>query len=264
VKSDDDQWLKQWWAPLAVAVVAGFIIFGVTLSPDPAIRIAAAVGGGVVLLGVLATKSAREKIWKPVRRGIESFFGLRLSTPTRREAEAAKFAQLEGQAAKVRQDEVKAFFDRGVEEAMRQASAADGVMRQQHERDLEVAKLAGQHEGREAALAEVAAQRAVPIAEPVWRVEEYGDDSSQGTYALTNSELKAVVTDVVLSAEPELFAFTSSVNWPDTWVFYRFSGQRTRQGQAGVMFTVRWRDENGDWRSGRAWLDRLPRKGIVL
>lgn len=83
--TSDDFSLKEWWLPLSVAVVGGVIVGGF-LSPNPALQIAAVTLGALVLIGILVTRTAKRRVWRPLWRRFRWLATVRLTT-TGRQAE---------------------------------------------------------------------------------------------------------------------------------------------------------------------------------
>lgn len=121
------------------------------------------------------------------------------------------------------------------------------------------AKQTGIAEGRAEALKEVEAERAVPLAKPNWIVSMI-----HGVYRLANTQGGVSVTDVSLSAPVDKFILDGQTQWPGNFdQATQFRGSPTHTGrEAGVPFTVRYRDARGDWHDLPAFLDRELPQGV--
>jgi hypothetical protein len=122
------------------------------------------------------------------------------------------------------------------------------------------AKQAGIDQGRAEALAEIEAERAVPLVKPNWTVTP----ESGRAYRLSNTQSGVSISEVALSAPTNKFAFDNETQWPGSFDQpVTFGGYPTDAGREdGVPFTVRYRDTRGDWRELPAFLDREFRPGI--
>jgi len=191
------------------------------------IPIGVATVGGLTVAGILAIflKPVRERFWKPLGRALRWPFTLRPTTTRSLEA----------------MDEKNELLQTAVGEA-KQTGIAEG-----------------RAEGRAEALREVEAERAVPLANPNWTVSMI-----HGVYRLANTQGGVSVTDVSLSAPVDKFILDGQTQWPGNFdQATRFRGSPTHTGrEAGVPFTVRYRDARGDWHDLPAFLDREIPQGV--
>lgn len=219
----------------------GAIVWNVT--PDEVLRLVwiplgVTVAGGLILAAILAifVKPVRDKFWKPIGRGFRWLFSLRLTTTKRIALREAEYQRLRDEAGFALSDSARRTI---------------------------TAELVAFNRGRAEALAEVEAQRAEPLIEPVWRVMQ----TEPGYYVLHNMQNNASVSSISIAAPAHDFLFTSDTQWTGPLVnnVQNFRGERRRRGEAlGVRFTIRWRDANGDWRVGEAFIDKEPRRATVL
>jgi len=202
---------------------------------------ASAIFGGAAATLIAAALLAifnpavREKFWRPIGRALRWPFTLRLTTTRWR-------AVIDDQ------------IDRLMWEVVETGRQGD--------RKAAEAELAGYKRGREEALAEIAAQRAAVLTQPVWRVVDVGDNG----YMLNNTQSGVTIGSVSISAEPEVFEFIGDTQWPDLLEGARvFRGERKQRGRKfGVKFEVRWQDAHGDWQVGSAFLDRVSPRAVVF
>ena len=253
----DTDWLENLWAPLGV---------------------------GILLLAIAAsfTKGAKEKVWAPLARTVARVFTIRLTTSTRLDAAAANVAELGkrlseaddtvSNAASEARVEIEATRSLALYEMARDTAARNSdhqremvALRTTHEAAAEAAFLGGREQGRAEALAEVAAERALPLLRPEWRIVPLEDD----LFLLNNTQSGVVVSDISIQAMMGSFEFVGDSQWPG-----EFSGSQTFRGERigngrifGVDFIIYYRDRNGDAKQGKAWIDKAPRgprTGIIL
>jgi len=217
-------------------------------------------------LSALVSSTVRDKVWKPFGRALRWPFRLRLTTTVRRATEATDRADLELNA------QTYAASARNAREVARQEIEAEKLRsrlfaeaaQQQREQEVMDARRQSLAEGLEAgraeALAEIAAERAVPSVTPTWQVKDEGEFG----WTLLNAQHNAYVSDVSIRAHVQQFAFTSATQWAG-----RFHGQAPFDGRVltvgsmhGVRFTIDYRDERGDLQSGEAFIDRQPLAGF--
>lgn len=260
----------------------------------------AIVGGALAtvlaagLLRIFSRAALSRKIWQAVSGWVRWPLSLRVTTSARQAAAAATTSKLrdaaETNARKYREvcdvldvrpvradstlvveriqrlqeasieawkharDQIEATHSLAVQEAARAEN--------EHRLALVAATEAGAEQGRAAALAEIEAQRAVRLPQPVWRVDELQDSD---VLILRNTQPDVVVSDVSLQVPLGDFAFAGPSQWPgrSTGVV-EFRGTRQGNGRAfGVRFIVHWRDAHGDPRVGEAFVDKSPRKASV-
>lgn len=239
------------------------------------------VGGAVAALlatGVVAifNKPVRERFWKPIGRLLWWPFTFRITTAKRQAVERDTVNELKRELGHVIEAAVKAQRDgETATEAARREGEAQAMKTQEiaqqealkrhknYQQQIETAREFGREEGRASAFAEVEAQRAVPLPQPVWRVD--GVEGSDA-FVLRNTQPDVVVSDLSLQAPLGDFVFSGPSQWPGSSTgVVTFHGDRQRHGRAfGVKFVVRWRDANGDPRVGEAFLDKEPHRAIVL
>lgn len=103
-------------------------------------------------------------------------------------------------------------------------------------------------EGYEKRSAEVAKTRE-SVSQPVWRISVPSRTSGFGSYYWLNNH-GAGVSDVTLTCDRALFILHEEVVFPGPLTPHtgkQFSGELTERGHAeGAVFTVAWRDQNGD------------------
>lgn len=103
-------------------------------------------------------------------------------------------------------------------------------------------------EGRDARSAEVAKERELG-GQPVWRISVPNQASGFGSFYWLNNH-GAGVSDVTLTCDRTLFILHEEVVFPGPLTPHtgkQFSGELTERGRTeGVVFTVAWRDDNGD------------------
>lgn len=113
---------------------------------------------------------------------------------------------------------------------------------------------------------EVEAERRV-ARRPAWRVEARDRLGYTGIYFLENSGYG--VSDVTLSCDSDLFELQRPVVWPGafgddqpgTYMARPFDGAPTERGTSeGVVFTIGWHDNNGDYAEEEV---RLARDEII-
>jgi hypothetical protein len=198
------------------------------------IPIGVVIIGGLALAGILAIflKPVRERFWKPVGRALCWLFTLRLITTHR---------------LKVLSDERESLL----------YEVFDAHSQGRHQAAEE--KQAGIAEGRAEALAEIEAERSVPLVKPNWTVSMMG-----GGYTLANTQRGVSVSEVSLSAPVDKFTLDGQTQWSGKFSqMTPFKGVPTHAGRkAGVEFTVRYRDARGDWHDLPAFLDRESRQTV--
>ncbi|MBX3093608.1 MAG: hypothetical protein KF680_03580 [Cryobacterium sp.] len=100
--------------------------------------------------------------------------------------------------------------------------------------------------------AEVAVERAT-TREPKWHFDARDNLGEEFFYWLENRG--AMVTDVSITCDPEMFLLDGDTSWPgvfgderaNAYEGKRFKGVPTERGEAeGVIFHVTWHDNNGD------------------
>lgn len=247
-----------------------------------------------------AGETMRRRFWRPIWRVVRWPFTLRLTTKRRQDELAAEGKKVRRDAERFREvcdilevwpvledstvvperiqhlrdavSEVQKSADKqiaamevrlaGEIEATREL-ARKQIQDQSRINDgqVELARESGRKDGYAEAMLEVAAQRAVPLTKPVWRVQ-----SLPGLgFELRNVQEDAVVADVGIFAPMGNFAFESANQWggPFTEPAY-FLGQRVGAGRAlDVTFKVKYRDANGDHKTGEAVLARELRKPVL-
>lgn len=250
-----DDLLQDFWVQVAAGVFVALVVF---------------------CLGALASRTVRDRVWRPFWRAVRWPFTLRIRSRAQlkrmadelveaRAEAAAEAARLERRAvtAELRANTAEQKAREHVD-AM-QSYAEDEQRRQlvEQQQKMQLAEEFGRQAGRAEAMQEVEAQRAAPIALPVWRIKSL--DTQTNVFTIDNVEPNAVAEDVRLEVSPLEFAFDSSVHWPG-----RFFGPTSWQGERvggskrlPITFVVRYRDANGDWRDGAAVLDAPQLKPIV-
>jgi hypothetical protein len=121
----------------------------------------------------------------------------------------------------------------------------------------------GHAAGRAEAEEEVAAQRAAPPLQPVWRIDDPGP--SANIYFLRNVQPGVTVTDVSVEADTSEFVFSGPTQTRGPFEnSLSFLGSKSLRGRKlGVSFTVRWRDSNGDSCTRTVKVDRDPNRVII-
>lgn len=225
---------------------------------------------GIVLLALSALfRVVREKVWRPVGRGLRWLTTLRITTSTRRNAlkhelaEALDAARVgESQVARLKRKSLDLKTEvKGLKAAREYLAAEQRTAVWDSGRAHGLAD--GRAEGRAEALAEVAAERAVLRPRPAWRVDVLREGEA---YVLRNSQPDAVVADVELDAHHQEFAFTGPRQWFGVFPGeVEFKGGWLEMGRRfGVTFRIQYRDELGDVQEGRARVDKEPRRAIIL
>lgn len=211
-------------------------------------------------------KSVREMVLKPVGRGIRWLTTIRLTTTGRKAAKASEVADLLRRLEAAQEATAAAVAAGRAEVDAVKAQAAS--VAEERERGF-WAEMANAHnesheKGREQALAEVAAGRAVPLIRPTWRVNV--QSAAAHVYDLENVQLGSFATDVSIAASSDEFDFEGPNQWAGEFPYsVRFFGAPTRSGRRkGVDIVVRWRDENGDPQEGKARIDSAPRQAVFL
>ncbi|GAA2851891.1 hypothetical protein [Microbacterium arabinogalactanolyticum] len=263
-------WLKDYWLPVLVAVSAGLILSGFS-------------------------KVARERFWAPVWHGIRWVGTLRITT-TKRQANATKAVAKAEEDRDKRTAQLTAVWDAldvrpvredstlVVERIERLQGAADAAWKdaqakieaaqsfaehqvsqaaKQHAKELNAAVASARAEGRQQALQLMKEEReATPLLRPVWRVIPLDGD----VFVLNNTQSGVELSDVSIAAELGDFEFVGDTQWPGPSVgANKFRGERKRNGRLfGVRFTIRYRDAHGEWQVGEAWIDKEPRKAVIL
>ncbi|WP_136587385.1 hypothetical protein [Microbacterium hydrothermale] len=150
-------------------------------------------------------------------------------------------------------------------------SLAESQMRdaaRAHEHQIAATRSTALEEGRAAGRAEVeaevAAQRAAPPMQPVWRIDDPGPGAN--IYFLRNMQPGVTITDVSVEADSSEFVFSGPTQTRGPFEnSLSFLGSKSLRGRKlGVSFTVRWRDFNGDSCARTVKVDRDPSRGIVV
>jgi hypothetical protein len=234
-----DDWVRNFWLPLLVLFVAA---------------VSSAVSAKVRVI-----------FWKPLGRALRVLVSLRLITSANRTQAANKVGGLEREIARL-----EGLMTTTEIEAERRLSAVHGeadrmveLARTDVSSQVEQAMAIGQARGIAAMRIEIALQRAVPHPEPAWRVIQRPAD---GAFELKNVQPGVVVQDVSIQAPLEAFGFNGPTQWPGKFEnSLVFDGQRMRQGRlSGVVFSLKWRDLNGDWQAGEAWIEKERRTATVF
>jgi hypothetical protein len=89
---------------------------------------------------------------------------------------------------------------------------------------------------------------------------------SNEVYELRNTQPGVVLRDLSMEVPLGDFQFNGPRHWPGEFEEkVEFEGERMRNGKVfGVKFVLRWRDAKGDWHAGEAWMDKEPRRPVVL
>lgn len=263
-------WLKDYWLPVLVAVSAGLILSSFS-------------------------KVARERFWAPVWHGIRWVSTLRITTSKRQRMQTDAVANAEANRDRsaaqlravwdaldvqpVREDStlvveriahLRDIAELARRDAQAQIEAAQSLAEQQmrqaakqHANELNAAVASARAEGRQQALQLMKEEReATPLLRPVWRVIPLDGD----VFVLNNTQSGVELSDVSIAAELGDFEFVGDTQWPGPSVgANKFRGERKRNGRLfGVRFTIRYRDAHGEWQVGEAWIDKEPRKAVVL
>lgn len=251
-----DQWWQQLWLQIIGGAIAGLIVAAVIAA---------------------LSETFREKIWSPAWRAawwvVKWPLSIRVRVSTvarekrRRDAAATELQQATDAAAAELTKAARVQLEASAERSKLETEVAAVKSLAQHqmaeqlrisEGQIELARSSGEQDGHARAMREVAAQRAVPIPLPVWRIR--ANKGAPGTFTLENVERRADASDVTVSADPGEFSFDSSARWdgPYTGV-HVFAGQRMSvTGRMPVRFTVQYRDERDDWHRDAAVLAPPP------
>lgn len=242
----------------------------VTMNPDYLLEnlwMPIVVAGVLAGLSAVASKTVRDKFWNPIGRAVVWPRKIRITTTTRKATTDAEHARLSrevqaqteavGEAQRAGQAELaasKALADQYAREAKNQWGLE---VTQAHRNSLRQ----GKAEGRAEVVAEVEAARAVPRLRPVWRIVALGGDEG---FMLRNVQADAIVSDVSIDAPANKLVFTSETQWPGLSTNnVHFNGRAVGLGKShGVECVVRYRDELGDPKTGAAFLEREPLRGI--
>ncbi|MHA6668608.1 hypothetical protein ACX3O0_07035 [Homoserinimonas sp. A447] len=254
-----DDWLRLWWLPLGVVVV-----------------------GGLVLAGVLAVFSdtVRKKFWRPILRPFRWLATVRPTTTGKQRASRDELVAARADAVRISGTAVEEIvrLQRDTESDRNLAAANLAAAREEVEAlntlvsqrvaaaDLDAYQrgyAAGLAEGREEIQARIDAERSVPLPRPAWRIDAV---RSNDVYTLSNTQPGVVVRDLSMEAPLGDFQFNGPKYWPGEFEEnIEFEGERMRNGKSfGVKFVLRWSDANGDRQLGEAWMDKEPRRGVVL
>ena len=149
--------------------------------------------------------------------------------------------------------------------AATQALAVDEAARvsKVHQRELHSAIASARAEGRQQAIRILKEQRErSPLLRPTWRVVYLEDDR----FLLNNTQSGVEISEVSIAAPLGDFEFIGDTQWPGPHGgVQQFRGRRMRNGRSfGVKFAVRYRDVDGEWQAGEAWIDKEPRQAVVL
>lgn len=101
-----------------------------------------------------------------------------------------------------------------------------------------------------------------PLLRTTWRVVDLEDDR----FLLTNTQSGVEISAVSVAAPLGDFEFIGDTQWPGPHIdMQQFRGRRMRNGRSfGVKFAIRYRDADGEWQIGEAWIDKEPRRAVVL
>jgi hypothetical protein len=203
-----------------------------------AIAIFGGAAAGLIVAGIVAifSSTVRNKFWKPLGRGFRLITTVRLTT-TKRLAEQKRAS-----------DKLQAELNDALHARSRKAITAEMLAHQR---------------GRAEALAELEVQRTAYVLRPTWTID---DLPIRWAYDLRNTQKGVSISDVSITVDAELFRFNSENQWPGEFSeTVRFEGALTRAGRvAGATVTVRWRDSNGDWQEGPAFIERAPTRARAV
>ena len=105
-------------------------------------------------------------------------------------------------------------------------------------------------------------REASPLLRPHWRVVPLGGVE----YLLNNTQSGVEVNDVSITAPLGDFEFIGDTQWPGpSKGSESFRGERKSNGKLfGVRFSIRCRDADGEWQLGEAFIDKEPRRAVIL
>lgn len=246
-------------------------------------------------IGSLLSAAFKEKVWKPVWRWLTWPLTLRPTTSTRKKALADELASktLEAEQAKARFKEIcdllgapavmkdstgaqeriahlRAAKETAWAHAQEQIEATQSLAKQQlldqARRGSELAETAreqGLQAGRAAAMAEVEAQRAVPLLKPAWRIDPLG---TADAFILKNTQHSVDISNVSVDAPTGEFQFDGATQMRGAFDHtFEFYGQKTESGRRlGVDFLVKWQDAHDEWWTQVVKVEREPRRMTVL
>ncbi|MFB7882764.1 hypothetical protein [Microbacterium sp. NPDC056057] len=258
---------------------------------------------GIITAAVLAifSKRVRVRLWMPIGRALRWPLTLRVTTTRRMRARAEeleraqkqnersnrfyadlcealgivvlsgdkqlleRIAQLRGASSSADQRAAAAVAHAAEQIAATQALAVDEADRvsKAHQRELQSAIASARAEGRQQAIGILKEQRErSPLLRPTWRVVYLEDDR----FLLNNTQSGVEISDVSIAAPLGDFEFIGDTQWPGPYSgVQQFRGRRMRNGRSfGVKFAIRYRDADGEWRAGEAWIDKEPRQAVVL
>lgn len=268
-----DELVQQWWVQATSAIAATLAVAGIA---------------------AIFSAKVRAKFWSPIGHAIRWPLSLRLTTKKRMDALIRDARQLRADEALTKQrfEEVCELLDvrpirsdstivRERIERLQEASGAAWEHAEQQidatkalaarqiaeeaRRGVELAKAereAGKAEGRAEAEAEVAAQRAVPLLRPAWRIDPLGGADA---YVLKNTQQGVDISNVSVDAPSSQFLFAGATQTQGPFDrHFEFYGQKTDGGRRlGVEFTVKWQDAHGEWWTQVVSIEREPRRAVI-
>ncbi|RDV46666.1 hypothetical protein DOE76_01065 [Leifsonia sp. ku-ls] len=127
----------------------------------------------------------------------------------------------------------------------------------------ETARELGRAEGHAKAMAEVEAERAVPLLKPAWRIDPLG---TADAFILKNTQHSVDISHVSVDAPTGEFQFAGATQMRGAFDrTFEFYGQKTESGRRlGVDFVVKWQDAHGEWWTQVVKVEREPRRMTVL
>lgn len=269
-----DLLVQQWWLQVTSAVVAALVVAGIL---------------------AFFSKTVRDKFWRPIGRALRWPLTVRLTTTRRQGAAAAETKKIRDDAeltaqrfnevcdllgvkpiradstiVRERIEQLQGAKDAAWGHAQEQIDATQSLAKKQladqvrrGAEQAETAREFGKAEGRAEAIAEVEAERAVPLLRPVWRIDELG---SADAFVLKNTQHSVEVSNISVEAASGEFLFAGATQMRGKLErHFEFYGQKTDRGRRlGVDFTVKWQDAHGTWWSQVVVIEREPRRMTVL
>lgn len=269
-----DELVQQWWVQATSAIAAALIVAG-TLA--------------------IFSQRVRDGFWAPIGRAVRWPFGLRVTTKSRINALRRSASELRSHAelTKRRFDEVCELLDvrpvradstivrERIERLQQMADLAQAHAQQQieannslaalqvtqaNQRGAEIAKTereAGRVEGRAEAMAEIEAQRAVPLLRPVWRIDQLAVGDA---FVLSNTQDGVSISNVSVDASSGELVFAGPTQTRGAFDGrLEFRGRKTDFGRRlGLDITVKWQDTHGEWWAQTVRIEREPSQMTVL
>jgi len=204
------------------------------------------------------------KFWAPIIQLFRMAFSVRLTTKGRQQISLADIATAQARAEQIQIELDHEREARG--ESVRALNDATSAHRLEILQAVDRGREAGRQEGVEAGRREIEArieaEKQAPLTRPSWRL----DALQSNVFSLRNTQPGVIVRDLSIEAPMGDFQFNSPTQWPGEFIdVVAFDGDRQHNGKVfGVTFGLRWRDANGDWRTGQVRIDREPRRAIIV